>query len=342
MSCLEYLEAAPWAEDEEEKIRSLLGELNLGTEVFTVADVLKRLNASNPDDGDGTTSSLDSSNSNNIVNSEETLVRLLQTVIRGKDNKARREMKALVSKMLRENISALNRSHPGECGNGATLDLSKESLYTACSTCLESLAGLFKQAARVSNNNEFVSNQSNEDRSTVAAQIAHQCDNLQWLLEILIDRNMAGDFVKIWANEVELSSIHKQISTMLRFEVSRVTARLCVAIGKGQVLCPVDVRNMLLRTWLNPLMDDFGWIQRSSSSSSSTNSPFKSSQLDKNVVEDGISQTILTLPLKQQQDILLAWFDRFSNNGDNCPNLQRAFEVWWRRTFVRPCLGDSA
>ncbi|CAK7339488.1 unnamed protein product [Dovyalis caffra] len=26
----------------------------------------------------------------------------------------------------------------------------------------------------------------------------------------------------------------------------------------------------------------------------------------------------------------------FLKAGDNCPNLQRAFEVWWRRTFIRP------
>ena len=63
--------------------------------------------------------------------------------------------------------------------------------------------------------------------------------------------------------------------------------------------------------------------------------------LDKKVVEEGISQTILTLPLKQQQTILLSWFDRFSSSGDDCPNLQKAFEVWWRRTFTRPSVEED-
>uniref|UniRef100_M4FIZ5 At3g05675-like ankyrin-like domain-containing protein n=1 Tax=Brassica campestris TaxID=3711 RepID=M4FIZ5_BRACM len=37
-----------------------------------------------------------------------------------------------------------------------------------------------------------------------------------------------------------------------------------------------------------------------------------------------------------QQRILMSWLGSFLNGGDGCPNLQRAFEVWWRRSFVRP------
>ncbi|MCO5588808.1 hypothetical protein L7F22_042768 [Adiantum nelumboides] len=288
--CLEYLEAAPWAEEEEGKVKALLGQLQIGN--FTSTDVLKRLK------------------SEESCGSEETLVQLLEIVTKGKDNKARREMKALVSKMLRENLSQ----------NRDCTDLSRESLYQACTTCLDALSALFVQASR-----SDIMNQGNEDRGTLIAEISHQADNLLWLLEILLDRHLANDFVKMWAHQSELARIHKEVATVLRFEVSRLTARLCVAIGRGQVLCPVDVRYTLLQTWLPPLVDDFGWMQRCCRG------------LDKNVVEDGISQTILTLPLKQQQNILLAWFDRFSNNGDDCPNLQRAFEVWWRRTFLRSC-----
>lgn len=96
-----------------------------------------------------------------------------------------------------------------------------------------------------------------------------------------------------------------------------------------QVLSPKDVRFLLLQTWLQPLVDDFAWMQRCCRN------------LDKKVVEEGISQTILTLPLKQQQTILLSWFDRFSSSGDDCPNLQKAFEVWWRRTFTRPSVEED-
>ncbi|KAF3438849.1 hypothetical protein FNV43_RR17124 [Rhamnella rubrinervis] len=77
-------------------------------------------------------------------------------------------------------------------------------------------------------------------------------------------------------------------------------------------------------TWLQPLINDYSWLQHGCRS------------FDRKVVEEGIGRTILTLPLEDQQSILLSWLGSFLKAGDNCPNLQRAFEVWWRRTFVRP------
>jgi hypothetical protein len=58
---------------------------------------------------------------------------LLQWI--GTDDKARREMKALVSRMLRENITQ----------NKDMVDVSKESLYRSCHDCLDSLLHLFMQ-----------------------------------------------------------------------------------------------------------------------------------------------------------------------------------------------------
>ncbi len=63
-ACLEYLEAVPWAEDEEAKVTALLGELQLDS-VGVAADVMKRC------------SGLDSSHS------EDVLVQLLHTVTKG-------------------------------------------------------------------------------------------------------------------------------------------------------------------------------------------------------------------------------------------------------------------
>eukprot|EP01018_Ginkgo_biloba_P020175 Gb_12306 [translate_table: standard] len=292
LSCLEYLEAVPWAEEEEEKVASLLMQLQLDS--IGAGEVLKRISIEDTNTG----------------GSEEVLVKLLQLVLKGTDEKARKEMKALVSRMLRENAAQCKDS----------FDVSKESLYHACHDCLDSLLHHFMQATSTD-----IMGRASEDRGSIVNQIARQSDNLHWLLDILIDRQIADDFVRMWANQAELAALHSKIPTMYRYEVSRLTARLCIALGRGQVLVPKDVRFSLLQTWLQPMFDDFGWMRRACKA------------LDRKVVEDGISQTILTLPLKQQQNILLSWFDRFLNNGDDCPNLQRAFEVWWRRTYVRPC-----
>lgn len=295
LSCLEYLEAVPWAEEEEEKVTSLLSQLQL--ESIGAGEVLKRL------------STEDSTCSQDI------LVRLLHLVTKGTDEKARREMKGLISRMLRENAAQAKDF----------VDLSKDSIYQACQECLDSLRHFFMQAASMD------TGRFTEDRCMLMMHIIRQADNLNWLVDILIDRQIADDFVKIWALQVDLAALHGQVAVALgRYEVSRLTARLCVAIGKGQVLAAKDIRFALLQNWLQPLIDDFGWMQRACKG------------LDRRLVEEGISQTILTLPLKQQQTIMISWFDRFLKNGDDCPNLQRAFETWWRRTFVRPQLGACA
>ncbi|KAF5460640.1 hypothetical protein F2P56_020496 [Juglans regia] len=274
LSCLEYLEAAPWAEDEEEKVASLLSELQL--DGVGAGEVLKRVSVE-------------------VADNEEVLLKLIHVVLEGKDEKARREMKGLVSKMLRENSSQN--------------DLRKESLYLACDACLQLLRHHFLLAAA-------------SDLQDVV-QIARQADNLHWILDILIDRQIADDFLRTWASESELSDAHAKVPAIHRFEVSRVTARLFVGIGKGQLLASKDARCLLLRTWLEPFYDDFGWMRRASKG------------LDRHLIEDGLCNTILTLPLSWQQDILLAWFNRFLNSSEDCPNIQRGFEVWWRRAFVR-------
>ncbi|KAM3001455.1 BTB/POZ domain-containing protein At1g63850-like [Malus sylvestris] len=281
LSCLEYLEAAPWAEDEEEKVASLMFELRL--EGTGAGEVLKRISvevANGAEEGN---------------DNEEVLVKLLHVVLEGKDEKARREMKGLVSKMLRE-----NSSHN---------DLRKESLYSACDGCLQLLRHHFSRAA--------------ESDLQDVGQIARQADNLHWILDILIDRQMAEEFLATWASQTELSEAHSKVAAVHRYEISRVTARLFVGLGKGQLLVSKDVRFLLLRTWLVPFYDDFAWMRRASKG------------LDRHSIEDGLSNTILTLPLAWQQEILLAWFNRFLNSGEDCPNIQRGFEVWWRRAFWR-------
>ncbi|XP_022720676.1 BTB/POZ domain-containing protein At1g63850-like [Durio zibethinus] len=281
LSCLEYLEAAPWAEDEEEKVASLLSELRL--ENVGAGEVLKRVSVE-------VTNGTDEGGDN-----EEVLLKLLHVVLEGKDEKARREMKGLVLKMLRENPSQN--------------DLRKESLYSACDGCLELLRHHFLRAA-------------SSDLQDVS-QIARQADNLHWILDILIDRQIAEDFLKSWASQSELSDAHSKVPAVHRYEVSRVTARLFVGIGKGHLLASKEVRFLLLQTWLVPFYDDFGWMRRASKG------------LDRHLIEDGLSNTILTLPLAWQQEILIAWFDRFLNSGEDCPNIQKGFEVWWRRAFWR-------
>ncbi|XP_071720915.1 BTB/POZ domain-containing protein At5g60050-like [Rutidosis leptorrhynchoides] len=273
-SCLEYLEAVPWSEDEEDKVITNLNELHNDHEV------LQRV-------------AFDPTTSSRI---DDIFMRLLTGVLHAKDEKARKEMKSLISRLLKEEKSQ------------NTYEISKETLYTICDKCVTSLILCLSEA--------------NENRGMMS-EISRQADNLEWVVDILIEKRICEEFVTLWSGQNELVILHSKVPIMYRHKISRITAQLCIAIGRGNVLVPKETRVALLSTWLEALYDDFGWIKRGSRS------------VDRRLIEDGVSQIILTLPLAQQQSFLMSWFDRFLEKGDDCPNIQRAFEIWWRRAFVR-------
>lgn len=286
MSCLEYLEAIPWTEDEQEEIVSQLGHLQLHQ---SATEVLLRVSSSSP---------------STAARADDIFMNLISGVLQAKDDKARREMKSLLSNLLNENAYS----------DSNKVDVSKDTLYHLSQRCISSLILCLSEA------NDMP---ERPDRGVFMSKIAREADNIQWIVDILICKRMGDEFVKIWAEQKELAALHSKVQIIYRYEISRITAQLCIGIGRGHILVPKDIRFSLLSTWLEALYDDFGWMKRGSKS------------VDKKLVEDGLSQTILTLPLLQQQVLLLNWFDRFLNKGDDCPNIQKAFEIWWRRAFIR-------
>ncbi|KAL7231929.1 hypothetical protein ACSBR2_010031 [Camellia fascicularis] len=291
-SCLEYLEAVPWVGDEEEE-KVVSSVLRLRGEGIGVTPVLKRVSsdASNPP--------------------KDTISHILELVLKSNEERGRREMKTIVLKLLRE-----NNSLPSSSG---LADICNQTIYSSCQSCLNSLLSLFQQAAEP----EFT-DKPLDGKEPVMKQMALEADNLSWLLDILADRQAADEFAVMWASQQELALLHPKLPIIPRHHVSCITARLFIGIGRGELLPSKDTRHLLLKTWLQPLINDYSWLQHGCRS------------FDRKVVEEGIGRTILTLPMEDQQSILLGWLGSFLKAGDNCPNLQRAFEVWWRRTFVRP------
>ncbi|XP_004300583.1 PREDICTED: BTB/POZ domain-containing protein At3g50780 [Fragaria vesca subsp. vesca] len=291
-SCLEYLEAVPWVGDEEEE-KVVSSVLRLQNEGIGVSPVLKRV-------------------SSDISKApKDTLSHIIGLVLGSNEERGRREMKSVVLKLLRENNSVSSSSNPS--------DVCNQTLYDSCGNCSSLLLSLFKQAAEPESPEKSVDN-----KDPLVKQIALASDNLSWLLDILADRQAADEFAVMWAGQQELAALHMKLPIVSRYHVSIITARLFVGIGKGELLPSKDTRQLLLQTWLQPLINDYNWLQHGCRS------------FDRKVVEEGIGRTILTLPLEDQQSIMLSWLGSFLKSGDSCPNLQKAFEVWWRRTFVRP------
>lgn len=288
-SCLKYLEAVPWTEEEEEKLRDLFTRFKFDDN--TTRDILARLYL-NPD-------SLDS---------QQNLARqLVWSLTSSTDTNARNELKSLVKGLLCKS-SVYEKDHP---------DLNKEDLYAICQSCLDSLVVLF--AGRP------VSSTPVENRSEkpLIERVSRQVDNINWLLEILLDLQMGEEFVDMWASQEELIKSHEAASPMVRYELSRVSAVLFIAMGTRKLHCHAESRSALLQSWFGPMLIDFGWLQRCKKG------------LSMRALEDATGQTLLTLPLDQQYVLFMEWFRVFSKHGAECPNLSKAFQIWWRRSFLR-------
>ncbi|URD96603.1 BTB POZ domain-containing protein [Musa troglodytarum] len=284
-ACLDFLEVVPWVGEEGNVVSSVQ---HLQSKNYSISPILKRVFS-------------DTSKPPN-----DTLAHIMELVLRSNEERGRREMKSLVLKLLKENSFWTDGS----------VDICIGTLYSLCQSCLASLIELFRQASK---------SPPIESKDPTARKIALEAENLLWLVEILAVRHTADEFALMWASQNELAQLHSKLpAVMSRHRVSCITARLFVGIGRGEMLPSKETRQLLLHVWLQPLVDDYSWLQHGCR------------QFDRKVVEEGIGQTILTLPLEDQQSVLLSWLESFLKVGGNCPNLQRAFEVWWRRTFIRP------
>nr|TKR79232.1 PRLI-interacting factor family protein [Populus alba] len=291
LSCLKYLEAVPWTEEEEDKLRNLFTVFKFDD--TTARDILARLHLLSSED------------------SQQNLARqLVWSITTCADANARNELKSLVKGLLCKSSVYEKDQH----------DLTKEDLYDVCHSCLGSLVSLMEEASDIIPQGTVM---KKETSKPLIGRISRQVDNIIWLLEILLDRQIGEEFVGMWADQVDLLKMHESTSPMIRYELSRVSAILFIAMGTRKLHCRSEARALLLQAWFGPMLLDFGWLQRCKKG------------LDMKALEEAMGQTLLTLPMKQQYMLFTEWFGYFSKHGTECPNLSKAFQIWWRRSFLR-------
>ncbi|KAL9234936.1 hypothetical protein vseg_009748 [Gypsophila vaccaria] len=291
LSCIKYLEAVPWTEEEEEKLKKLFTKLKFDN--ATNSEIFSRL-------------SLNDSN----APQQNLASQLVRSITACSNAKARNELKPMVKGLL-SNSSVYEKDY---------LDITKEDLYSVCHSCLSSLVNLFREASDTSPRKP--DKKPSPDKPLIES-VSWQVENINWLLEILLDRHMAEDFVDMWANQEDLLDMHEKASPMVRYELSRISATLFIAMGTRKLQCPAESRFGLLHSWFGPMLVDFGWLKRCRKG------------LNVPELEEAMGQALLTLPLKQQYTLFMEWFRCFSKHGTECPNLSKAFQIWWRRSFLR-------
>uniref|UniRef100_A0A7N0TNR8 At3g05675-like ankyrin-like domain-containing protein n=1 Tax=Kalanchoe fedtschenkoi TaxID=63787 RepID=A0A7N0TNR8_KALFE len=291
LHCLQYLEAVPWSEVEEEKLRSLFARFKFDD--ATSQDILARLYPVDSDDSQ-----------NNMARE------LVWSITTCTDAVSRTALKSLVKGLLCRS-SVYKKDKP---------DITKEDMYVVSESCLQTLISLFEEASETTSCNRSPKKENNK---TLIERIGMQVDNINWLLEIMLDWQVGEEFVDIWGNQKDLLSIHATASPMLRYELSRISATLFNALGTRKLHCCFETRLCFLQSWFGPMLLDFGWLQRCRKG------------LDIKALEEGIGQSLLTLPLRQQHILFMEWSCYFSKYGKECPNLSKAFQIWWRRSFLR-------
>ncbi|KAK4791790.1 hypothetical protein SAY86_032203 [Trapa natans] len=292
-SCLKYIEAVPWTEEEEEKLRALFTRVKF--DEATIKDIMSRLY------------------NVEVASSKQDLAKQLVCSITSCTNQnARNELKSLVKGLL-------SKSSVYEKDSS---DLDKEEIYSICRSCLASLVTLFAEASASASASASWDIKSEGGKPPVEC-ISREVDNINWLLEILLDRQMAEDFVSLWAEQGALAKLHEATSPMVRYEISRVSALLIIAMGTRKLQCGPEARSGIFQLWFGPMLSDFGWLQRCRKG------------LEMKALEEAMGQVLLTLPLKQQYVLFMEWFRCFSKQGSECPNLSKSFQIWWRRSFLR-------
>ncbi|KMT12434.1 hypothetical protein BVRB_5g103650 [Beta vulgaris subsp. vulgaris] len=163
--------------------------------------------------------------------------------------------------------------------------------------------------------------------------ILHNLNDLDWLCNLLPKMNLMGDFVSKW---VDISSCilivveHPNLESVmwsLKLKLIEITSKVLDAVGYGNVILPPVCRVKLLKTWLpyiqkmKPVLDSVG--------NNETGFPYRMDEDLCQGIQGAIVSLIVAFPSNDQADILADWME---SEQLGYPDLTEAFEIWCYRT----------
>ncbi|CAN1779176.1 BTB/POZ domain-containing protein At3g05675 [Linum perenne] len=175
--------------------------------------------------------------------------------------------------------------------------------------------------------------ESDISSETTEINVLHIVSDLTWMCNILPKMDLMKDFVVKWTEAsnkvIEVIGDERLDSLMwgLKLKLVEVTVKVLEAVGYGNVVLQAPSRGHLLRTWLpyirklKPLLDMKG--------DEDTSFPHRMDEDLCQNIEGAIVSLILALPSNDQADILADWMH---SDRVKFPDLSEAFEVWCYRT----------
>jgi len=298
-SCVNYLEAAPWEEKEEEEILRIVPKLG-----DFAMPILARVKP------------LDPSSTKNVFLAAVRYAMSLSAPCPPFGDEIRASAQEQIEYMLGED-------------EDTPLVTTDEEVRE------EVIKGLSQMLASFQNVLSSLISQSDSDLAseTLENSILHNLSGLEWLCNILPKMNLMRDFVLRWA-EISANVIKavedKNLETVmwrLKLKILEVTSKVLDSVGYGTVIVPAACRVQLLKTWLpyirkmKPILDSLG--------SSETGFPHKMEEDLCLAIQGAVISLIVALPSSDQADILADWME---NEQLGYPDLTEAFEIWCYRT----------
>ncbi|KAL3817884.1 hypothetical protein ACJIZ3_003789 [Penstemon smallii] len=195
----------------------------------------------------------------------------------------------------------------------------------------ETQIGLFKTFSFFE---KELSSISESNASFCSSKILQSLSDLEWLCNILLKMGLMTDFVSKWIeiseNILRIIDDKKIENKMwdLKVKLIEVTSKVLDAVGYGNVIIPAPQRVQLLKSWLpfirklKPVLDLM--------IKNDKEFPYKMDDDLCQSIEGAIVSLVLALPSDDQAEILADWMN--AEQQVRYPDLSEAFELWCFRT----------
>lgn len=296
-SCIQYLEAIPWEDKEEEEILKAVSKLGP-----VAMPIVARLQP------------VDLSTTRNVFVSAIRFATSIAAPCLPFGDELKTSAQEQVEYMLGEDEDTSLITADDEVKSVVKMGLSQ-----ICSSFEKELSSLLLESDLTS--------EAVEDR------VLRSLSDLEWMCNILPKMDLMKEFVSNWTEIsgriLTVVEDRKLDSLMwgLKVKLIEVTGKVLEAVGYGNVILPPPCRVQLLKTWLpyirkmKPLLDSKGHED--------LGFPHKMDEDLCESIEGAIVSLILALPSNDQADILADWM---KTEQVRYPDLSEAFEVWCYRT----------
>lgn len=299
-SCVNYLEAVPWEEKEEEEIRAIVPKLG-----NVAMPILARVKPVDP------------SSTKNVFLAAVRYAMSISAPCPPFGDEIRTSAQEQIEYMLGEDEET-------------PMVTADEEVKSEVRRGLSQMFSLFQKEL-----SSFLSlSESDLASETLENSILHNLSGFEWLFNVLPKMNLMRDFVSKWG-EISPSLISivedrklESIMWGLKLKLIDISSKVLESVGYGNVLCPPACRVQLVRTWI-PYIRKMKPILDAIVGNNETSFQHKMDEELWQNIQGAIVSLVVALPSSDQADILADWME---NERLGYPDLTEAFEIWCYRT----------